>query len=140
MAQRGQANTAISRSRFVFRAQVLLLVDLFEREIEERVYGALAGILGNCAEQAEKTGVFDIERVLPVWKAPDEPILIRRHLSRLEFYSEFESCLDHFVDTEPGDPKVIPWSDYSGLGIYPDHPGSASKARQQVWHTDSARS
>jgi hypothetical protein len=63
---------------------------------------------GNCAEQAEKTGVFDIERVLPVWKAPDEPILIRRHLSRFEFYSEFERRLDHLVDTEPGDPKVMP--------------------------------
>jgi hypothetical protein len=92
----------------VFRAQVLLLLDLLERETVERVYGALAVTLGNCAEQATKFGILDIVRVLPVWKAPDEPILIRRHLSRFEFYSEFERRLDHLVDTEPGDPKVMP--------------------------------
>jgi hypothetical protein len=92
----------------VFRAQVLLLLDLLERETDEKVYGSLAVALGNCAEQATKFGILDIERVLPVWKAPDEPILIRRHLTRLEFYSEFEGHLDHLIDTEPGDPKVMP--------------------------------
>jgi hypothetical protein len=91
----------------VFRAQVLLLLDLLERETVERVYGALAVTLGNCAEQATKFGILDIVRVLPVWKAPDQPILIRRHLSRLEFYSEFESRLDQLVNTERGDPKVM---------------------------------
>ena len=30
---------------------------------------------------------FDIERVLQVWKASDQPILVRRRLFRLEFYS-----------------------------------------------------
>jgi hypothetical protein len=92
----------------VFRAQVLILLDLLERETDERVYGALAVALGNCAEQAEKSGILDIERVLPVWKSLDQPILIRRRLCRLEFYSEFERRLDHLVDTEPGDPKVMP--------------------------------
>lgn len=101
----------------VFRAQVLLLLDLLERETDERVYGSLAFALGNCAEQAEKSGVLDIERALPVWKAPDQPILIRRHSSRLEFYSEFERRFDHLIVTEPGDPKVMPlvrllWSRY----------------------------
>jgi hypothetical protein len=92
----------------VFRAQVLLLLDLLERETDERVYGSLAVGLGDCAEQATKFGILDIERVLPAWKASNEPILIRRHLTRLEFYSEFQRRLDHLVDTEPGDPKVMP--------------------------------
>lgn len=36
----------------VFRAQVLLVLDLLERETVERVYGSLAVVLRNCAEQA----------------------------------------------------------------------------------------
>jgi hypothetical protein len=86
---------------------------------------ALAVALGNCAEQATKFGILDIECVLPVWKASDQPILIRRRLSRLEFYLQFERRLDHLVDTEPGEPKVVPllrllWSRY-----LPDHLGAA---------------
>jgi hypothetical protein len=50
----------------VFRAQVLLLLDLLELETDERVYGALAVTLGNCAEQATKFGILDIERLLPL--------------------------------------------------------------------------
>jgi hypothetical protein len=92
----------------VFRAQVLLLLDLLEREIDERVYGSLAVALGDCAEQAEKSGILDSERSLAVWNSLDQPILIRRRLCRLEFYSEFESRLDQLVDTEAGDPKVMP--------------------------------
>ena len=91
----------------VFTSHVLLLIDLLERETDKRVYGSLALALGDCAEQAEKSGILDIVRVLPVWKSLDQPILIRRHLTRLEFYSEFGSRLDHLVDTEPADPKVI---------------------------------
>jgi hypothetical protein len=92
----------------VFRAQVLLLLDLLEREIDERVYGSLAVALGDCAEQAEISGILDSERSLAVWNSLDQPILIRRRLCRLEFYSEFESRLNQLVDTEPGDPKVMP--------------------------------
>jgi hypothetical protein len=43
----------------VFRAQVLLLIDLLEWETVERVYGSLAVALGNCAEQATKFGILD---------------------------------------------------------------------------------
>jgi hypothetical protein len=64
----------------------------------------LAVALGNCAEQAEKSGILDVEPVLPVWKALDKPIIVRRQLSRLEFHSEFDRRLDYLVDTEPGDP------------------------------------
>jgi hypothetical protein len=39
---------------------------------------ALAVALGNCAEQAAKFGILDIERVLPVWKSLDQPILSSR--------------------------------------------------------------
>jgi hypothetical protein len=42
----------------VFRAQVLLLLDLLERETVERVYGSLAVASGNCAEQAEKSRIL----------------------------------------------------------------------------------
>jgi hypothetical protein len=56
----------------VFRAQVFLLLDLLERETDERVYASLAVALSNCAKQATKFGILDTERVLPVWKAPDE--------------------------------------------------------------------
>ena len=70
----------------VFSSYVLLLIDLLECETNERVYGSLAVALGNCAEQAEKTGILDVERVLPIWKALDKPIIVRRQLSRLEFH------------------------------------------------------
>src|SRR6266446_2245616 len=63
----------------VFRAQVLIHLDLLERETDERVYGSLAVALGNCAKQATKFGILDFERALPVWKALNQPILIRRH-------------------------------------------------------------
>jgi len=92
----------------VSRAQVFLLLDLLEREIDERVYGSLTVALGDCAEQTEKSGILDSERSLAVWNSLDQPILIRRRLCRLEFYSEFEGRLDQLVDTEPGDPKVMP--------------------------------
>jgi hypothetical protein len=105
VARIGAANR---QPEHVFTAHVLLLIDLLDQETDERVYGSLAVALGNCAENAEKSGILDIERALPIWKAPNEPILIRRHSSRLEFYSEFEGLLDHLVDTEPGDPKVMP--------------------------------
>ena len=101
-------SAASRQGQRIFSSHVLLLIDLLEQETDERVYGSLAFALGNCAEQATKFGILEIERVLPIWKAPDEPIVIRRQLSRLEFYSEFESRLDHLVDTEPGDPKVMP--------------------------------
>jgi hypothetical protein len=100
---------AVNRqSEDVFSSHVLLLIDLLERESDERVHGSLAVALGNCAEQAEKTGILDVERLLPVWKALDKPFIVRRQLSRLEFHSEFDRRLDYLVDTEPGDPKVMP--------------------------------
>jgi len=39
----------------------------------------VSGAWGNCAEQAEKSRILDIERLLPVWKSLDQPILTRRH-------------------------------------------------------------
>ena len=118
-----------------FTSHVLLLIDLLERETNERVYGSLAVALGNCAEQAEKCETLDTEGVLPVWKASDQPILVRRRLFRLEVYSEFESPLNRLVNTEPGDPKVMPWSGYSGFDINPNHVGIRSQAavRQRVF-------
>jgi hypothetical protein len=92
----------------VFRAQVLLLLDLLERETDGRVYGSLAVALGNCPEPRDKVRNTRYRTRLPVWKPPDEPILVRRHLIRLEFYSEFERHLDQLVDTEPGEPKIMP--------------------------------
>jgi hypothetical protein len=96
------------RSPFVFRAQVLLLIDLLEQEVNECVYQATAGALGNLALKAQKCGVIDAERVFPAWRASGHPFVLREHFSRVEFASEIVDRLDHLCEAQPGAERVMP--------------------------------
>jgi hypothetical protein len=96
------------RSPFVFRAQVLVLVDLLEQEINNCVCRAIASTLGNLALKAQKCGVIDAERVIPAWRANGDPLVVREHFSRAEFASEILDRLDQSCKAEPGDDKVMP--------------------------------
>jgi hypothetical protein len=96
------------RSPFVFRAQVLLLIDLLEQEVNECVYQATARTLGNLALKAQKCGVIDAERVFPAWRASGDPLVVREHFSRAEFASEILDRLDQLCEAEPGGEKVMP--------------------------------
>ena len=53
---------ASRRSPFVFRAHVLLLIDLLEEEPDYCVCFAIADTLGKLASRAQKVGVIDAER------------------------------------------------------------------------------
>jgi hypothetical protein len=99
---------ASRRLPFVFRAQVLLLIDLLQQEADDCVYRAIAGTLGNLALKAQKRGVFDAERVFPAWRASGDPLVVREQFSRAEFASEIVDQLDHLRETEPGAEKLMP--------------------------------
>ena len=99
---------ASRRSPFVFRAQVLLLIDLLEQEVNACVYQATAGALGNLALKAQKCGVLDAERVFPAWRATGDQLMVREHFSRVEFASEIVDRLDHLCEAETGAEKVMP--------------------------------
>ena len=99
---------ASRRSPFVFRAQVLLLIDLLEEETDDCVYRAIAGTLGNLALKAQKCGVLDAERVFPAWRAIGDPLVVREHFSRAEFASEIVDQVDHLRESEPGAEKLMP--------------------------------
>jgi hypothetical protein len=105
------------QSEDVFSSHVFLLIDLLECETNERVYGSLVVALGNCAEQAEKSGILDFERVLPIWKALDKPTVVRRHLPRLELISEFNRRWITWSIPNPVILRLCPWSGYAGPGI-----------------------
>ena|SRR5271165_2147788 len=78
---------ASRRSPFVFRAHVLLLIDLLEEEPDDCVRFAIADTLGKLASRAQKVGVIDAERVIPGWKANGNPFVVREHFYRREFAS-----------------------------------------------------
>src|ERR1700676_3209632 len=70
---------ASRRSPFVFRAHVLLLIDLLEEEPDDCVRFAIADTLGKLASRAQKVGVIDDERVLPGLGANAGPVLVWQH-------------------------------------------------------------
>jgi hypothetical protein len=85
---------ASRRSPFVFRAHVLLLIDLLEEEPDDCVRSAITDTLGKLASRAQKVGVIDAERVIPGWKANGNPFIVREHFTRGEFASEVVDRLD----------------------------------------------
>ena len=109
---------ASRRSPFVFRAHVLLLIDLLEDEPDDCVRFAIADTLGKLASRAQKVGVIDAERVIPGWKANGNPFVVREHFSRGEFASEIVDRLDDLCVTEAVTEKVIPLACllWKGLG------------------------
>src|ERR1700674_4209034 len=98
---------ASRRSPFVFRAHVLLLMDLLEEEPDDCVRSAIADPLGRLASRAQKVGVIDSERVIPGWKANGNPFVVREHFTPGEFTSEIVDRLDHLC-FEAGSQKVMP--------------------------------
>ena len=92
----------------MLRAQVLLLIDLLEQEADDCVYRAIVRTLGNLALKAQKYGVIDAERVIPSWRAGGNPLIVREHLSRIEFAPEIVDRLEHLCEAEPGAEKVMP--------------------------------
>ena len=105
---------ASRRSPFVFRAHVLLLIDLLEEEPDDCVRFAIADTLGKLASKAQKVGVIDSERIIPGWKADGNPFVVREHFSRGEFASEIVDRLDYLCVTEAVTEKVmalacLPW-------------------------------
>jgi hypothetical protein len=109
---------ASRRSPFVFRAQVLLLIDLLEEESDDCVRSAIADTLEKLASRAQKVGVIDAERVIPGWKANGNPFVVREHFSRGEFASEIVDRLDYLCVTEAVTEKVLPLACllWKGLG------------------------
>ena len=103
-----RTEAALRRSPFVFRAQVLLLIDLLEQEVNDCTYRATARALGNLALKAQKCGVIDAERVFPAWRASGDPLVVREHFSRAEFATEILDRLDQLCEAEPGGEKVMP--------------------------------
>jgi hypothetical protein len=109
---------ASRRSPFVFRAHVLLLIDLLEEEPDDCVRSAIADTLGKLASRAQKVGVIDAERVIPGWKADGNPFVVREHFSRGEFASEIVDRLDYLCVTEAVTEKAMPLACllWKGLG------------------------
>ena len=70
---------ASRRSPFVFRAHVLLLIDLLEEEPDDCVRSAITETLVTLAVRAQEVGVIDAERVIPGWKANGNPFVVREH-------------------------------------------------------------
>jgi hypothetical protein len=84
----------------VFRAQVLLLLDLLERETDERVYGFLG------KRQSSEYSISNAScRSGNRWTSQSVSDGIRPGWSIVR---SLRDGLDHLVDTEPGDPKVMP--------------------------------
>jgi len=106
------------RSPFVFRAHVLLLIDLLEEEPDDCVRFAIADALGKLASRAQKVGVIDAERVIPGWRANGNPFVIREQFSRGEFASEIVDRLEYLCVTEAVTVKVMPLACllWKGLG------------------------
>jgi len=109
---------ASRRSPFVFRANVLLLIDLLEEEPDDCVRFAIADTLGKLASRAQIVGVIDSERVIPGWKADGNPFVVREHFSRGEFASEIVDRLEYLCVTEAVTEKVLPLACllWKGLG------------------------
>jgi hypothetical protein len=109
---------ASRRSPFVFRAHVLLLIDLLEDEPDDCVRFAIADTLGKLASRAQKVGVIDAQRVIPGWKANGTPFVVREHFSRGEFASEIVDRLDYLCVAEAVTKKVMPLACllWKGLG------------------------
>ena len=109
---------ASRRSPFVFRAHVLLLIDLLEEEPDDCVRTAIADTLGKLASRAQNVGVIDSERVIPGWKANGNPFVVREYFSRGEFASEIVDRLEYLCVTEAMTEKVMPLACllWKGLG------------------------
>src|SRR5271165_4865693 len=109
---------ASRRSPFVFRAHVLLLIDLLEEEPDDCVRFAIADTLGNLGSRAQKVGVIDAERVIPGWKANGNPFVVREHFTRSEFASEIVDRLDRLSVADVGTETMMPLASllWKGLG------------------------
>ena len=105
-----RVEAASRRSPFVFRAHVLLLIDLLDEETDGCVRSAIAETLGKLASRAQKVGVLDAERVIPGWKASGNPFVVREHFTRGEFASEIVDRLDRLCVAEVGTEKMLPLS------------------------------
>jgi hypothetical protein len=80
-------NHAVSRyTPLVTLGQIRLLLGCLTVEQDTDVFGSAAGTLGNRAIECAKPGVFDCERRFPVWEHREQPILVRRMLSRDAVY------------------------------------------------------
>lgn len=97
---------ASARSGLASRAHAIALLMWLEQEKDESVYGALAGTLGSIPRLAEKTGIVDIERSLPVYSAQEPIKLIGRYQVR-EFANGIRERLDRLANEESGD-RVMP--------------------------------
>ena len=97
---------ASARTGLATRAHAIALLTWLEHEKDESVYGALAGTLGSFPQLAEKTGILDIERALPVYSA-EEPIKLIGRYQVSEFGEGIRVRLEKLSNSETGD-RVMP--------------------------------
>jgi hypothetical protein len=102
-------NHAVSRhTPFVTLGQIRLLLACLTVEQDAGVFGSAAGTLANRAIECANSGALDWERRFPVWEHREEPILVRRVLSRDAVYNLIRGDLDRLTANETGPERVMP--------------------------------
>ena len=104
---------------FARREACLWLTDLLRQNHGKPIYPHIAARIALIADHADKmTGVFDLERIIPVSLDPEHPVVNNAVLSRQEFYeAEFKEILDGLEKQEEDDEELVmpmvqlAWSD-----------------------------
>jgi len=107
LSDEGRLSLTRAKSGLVTEAVVEFWISCLEKECSEEVKGSLIAAIAKLPFIASYPYVFDMERVLPVYKDPENPVHPLRRTSFTDYLNEIRPKLEA-LEEEESEPKLIP--------------------------------
>lgn len=107
LADEGRLRLTRAKSGLVTEALVEFWISCLEKECSEEVTGSLIAAVAKLPFIANYPYVFNMERVLPAYKDPENPVHPLRRTSFTDYLEEIRPRLEA-LEEEESEPKLIP--------------------------------